>query len=209
MYAPGVSQELLDKAIAFHGHWCPGISIGVRAAVWATQNIGTATDEEIVTVTETDMCAVDAIQALVGCTFGKGNLVFRDRGKVAFSFFRRSDGKKARLVQVVREDEISQRMKELRKELTAQNLSEWIRTKLEIEAKRLRRKNMDQILSMPFEELFTVGEPLYDMPHPARRLPTIICDNCGEGVMATRIREINGRHLCMDCADNLYPPVTK
>ena len=46
-----------------------------------------------VAVTETDMCAVDAIQALVGCTFGKGNLIFRDRGKVAFTFFRRSDGK--------------------------------------------------------------------------------------------------------------------
>ncbi len=209
MYAPGITKELIDKAVAFHGHWCPGISLGIRVAAWAMQNMGTAADEEIVAVTETDMCAVDAIQALVGCTFGKGNLVFRDRGKVAFSFFRRSDGKKARIAQIVRDDDISRRMKELRKELTAQNLSEWIRTKLEVEAERLRRKNMDQILSLPFEELFSIGEPLCDMPHPARRLPTIICDVCGEGVMATRIREINGRHLCIDCADKIKADAAK
>ena len=201
MYAPGITQELIDKAVAFHGHWCPGLSLGIRAAAWAMEHMGTAADEEIVAVTETDMCAVDAVQALVGCTFGKGNLIFRDRGKVAFSFFRRSDGKNARLVQRIRDDELSRRMKELRKELTAQNLSEWIRTKLEIEAERLRRKHIDQILSLPFEELFTVGEPGYGMPHPARRLPTIICDGCGEGVMSTRIREVNGKHLCIDCAE--------
>ena len=78
-------QEIIDKAVAFHGHWCPGISLGIRVAAWAMQNFGTAADEEIVAVTETDMCAVDAVQALVGCTFGKGNLIFRDRGKVAFT----------------------------------------------------------------------------------------------------------------------------
>ena len=52
-----------------------------------------APDEEIVAVVETEMCAVDAIQALTGCTFGKGNLIHRDWGKNAYTFFRRSDGK--------------------------------------------------------------------------------------------------------------------
>lgn len=201
MYAPGITQELIDKAVAFHGHWCPGLSTGIRVAAWAMQNMGTAADEEVVAVTETDMCAVDAIQALVGCTFGKGNLIFRDRGKVAFSFFRRSDGKKARLVQKMHEDDLSRRAKEIRKELESENLSGDRRSSLEAEAEHLKRKRIEQILSLPFEELFAVGEPLCDMPHMARRLPTIICDECGEGVMSTRIREVNGRHLCMDCAE--------
>lgn len=201
MYAPEVTQEMIDKAIAFHGHWCPGLSLGIRVSAWVIQHMGTAKDEEIVAVTETDMCAVDAVQALIGCTFGKGNLIFRDRGKVAFSFFRRSDGKKVRLVEKMREDVLSQRMKELRRELTAQNLSEWIRTKLEVELIRLRRKEMDIILSTPFEELFHLREPLCELPPPARRLPTIVCDICGEGVMASRIREEKGRRLCIDCAE--------
>lgn len=201
MYAPGITQELIDKAVAFHGHWCPGLSTGIRVAAWAMQNMGTAADEEVVAVTETDMCAVDAIQALVGCTFGKGNLIFRDRGKVAFSFFRRSDGKKARLVQKMHEDDLSRRAKEIRKELESENLSGDRRSSLEAEAEHLKRRRIEQILSLPFEELFAFGEPLCDMPHMARRLPTIICDECGEGVMSTRIREVNGRHLCMDCAE--------
>ena len=104
MYAPEITQELIDKAIAFHGHWCGGLARGIRVAAWAMEHFGIAADEEIVVITETDMCAVDAIQAIVGCTFGKGNLIFRDRGKVAFTFFRRRDGKSARLVEKFRDD---------------------------------------------------------------------------------------------------------
>ena len=76
MFAPGITQDIIDKAIAFHGHWCPGLARGIRAAVWAAEHFGTAADEEIVTVTETDMCGVDAIQALLGCTFGKENCYY-------------------------------------------------------------------------------------------------------------------------------------
>ena len=152
MYASGITQELIDKAVAFHGHTCPGISLGIRVAAWAMQHFGTAADEEIVAVTETDMCAVDAIQALVGCTFGKGNLIFRDRGKVAFTFFRRSDNKSARLVQILRHDAISRRSQEIRNALSAEHLSEEDRTRLELERQQLRQKSMEQILSLPFEE---------------------------------------------------------
>ena len=201
MYASGITQELIDKAVAFHGHWCPGLSLGIRVAAWAMENMGTANDEEIVTVTETDMCAVDAIQALVGCTFGKGNLIFRDRGKVAFSFFRRSDGKKVRLVQNLRNDDSSRRTREIREELAGAALSEERRTALEKEAEELRRKNVDYILSAPLTELFTLKEADLKMPPTARRLPTIICEGCGEGVMSSRIREVNGRKLCIDCAE--------
>jgi formylmethanofuran dehydrogenase subunit E len=82
----------------FHGHWCPGLAIGIRAAEWALKEMGKSPDEEIVAVVETDMCGVDAIQYLTGCTFGKGNLIHKDYGKNAFTFYRRRDGKAVRLV---------------------------------------------------------------------------------------------------------------
>ncbi len=44
------------------------------------------------------MCGVDAIQFITGCTFGKGNLIHKDYGKNAFSFYRRRDQKAVRLV---------------------------------------------------------------------------------------------------------------
>lgn len=48
-------------------------------------------------IVETNMCAVDAIQYLTGCTFGKGNLVHLDHGKNAYTFIRRSDGRAIRV----------------------------------------------------------------------------------------------------------------
>ena len=41
---------------------------------------------------------MDAIQVLLGCSIGKGNLLFHIRGKQAFSFYNRVNGKSFRLV---------------------------------------------------------------------------------------------------------------
>lgn len=55
-------------------------------------------DEDVVCITENDACGVDAIQVLLGCSVGKGNLLFHLRGKQAFSFYNRKTGKAVRLV---------------------------------------------------------------------------------------------------------------
>jgi len=70
-----ISPELIEQTINFHGHSCPGLAIGIRASELALSQLERASDEEIVAVVETDMCAVDAVQFLTGCTFGKGNLI--------------------------------------------------------------------------------------------------------------------------------------
>jgi formylmethanofuran dehydrogenase subunit E len=94
-----INEEMVEKTVAFHGHMCPGLAVGIRAAEVALREIGPhAQDEEVVAVVETDMCGVDAIQFLTGCTFGKGNLIHLDHGKNTFTFYRRSDGKGIRVV---------------------------------------------------------------------------------------------------------------
>jgi len=93
-----ISPEVIEQTIKFHGHSCPGLALGIRASEWALAEFGRAVDEDIVAVVETDMCAVDAVQFLTGCTFGKGNLIYMDYGKNAFTFYRRSDGKAIRIV---------------------------------------------------------------------------------------------------------------
>lgn len=93
-----INEQTLDQGVAFHGHLCPGLTMGMQAAHIALREIGPhSKDEEVVAVVETDMCAVDAIQVLTGCTFGKGNLIHRDWGKNAYTFFRRSDGRAVRV----------------------------------------------------------------------------------------------------------------
>jgi formylmethanofuran dehydrogenase subunit E len=85
-----IDKELIEKTIAFHGHSCPGLVIGIRAAELALQKLAHVDKEDLVAVVETDMCGVDAIQFLTSCTLGKGNLIHKDYGKTAFSFYDRS-----------------------------------------------------------------------------------------------------------------------
>ena len=124
MSQTSISPELIKATINFHGHSCPGLAIGIRAAELAINRFGRSMDEEIVAVVETDMCAVDAIQFLLGCTFGKGNLIHLDYGKSAFTFHRRQRGKSIRIVARPNaigdpDDElIALRTKELKEKLT-------------------------------------------------------------------------------------------
>ena len=89
-----------ERCVAFHGHECGGLTIGFLAANYAMEILGLdfSEDEDVVCVTENDACGVDAIQVLLGCSAGKGNLIFKIRGKQAFSFYNRKTDKSVRLV---------------------------------------------------------------------------------------------------------------
>jgi len=166
-----MDTQKLDAVIQFHGHFCPGLAIGIRASELALHEIGPhATDEEVVAIVETDMCGVDAIQFMTGCTFGKGNLIHLDYGKNAFTFIRRSDGKAIRLV-----------------------------TKPQSWGESSPEQRGQIILDLPLETLFEVQtvEPL--IPAKARVRESIQCEACGEMVMETRIRLMDGRKLCIPC----------
>ena len=93
-----IDPSIIERTIAFHGHSCPGLAIGIRAAEIALRELPDVDQASLVCVTETDMCGVDAIQFLTGCTYGKGNLIHRDYGKLAFSFHDRRSGRGFRLV---------------------------------------------------------------------------------------------------------------
>lgn len=95
-----INTELWGKCVEFHGHECGGLTIGYQAAIYAKRllDITFSKDEEIVCITENDACGVDAIQVILGCSVGKGNLLFHMRGKQAFSFYNRKSGKSVRLV---------------------------------------------------------------------------------------------------------------
>lgn len=93
-------DALWGKCIAFHGHECGGLLIGFKAALYAIDllGIGFSSDEQLVCISENDACGVDAIQVILGCSVGKGNLLLHIKGKQAYSFYNRSNGKSVRLV---------------------------------------------------------------------------------------------------------------
>lgn len=191
-----IDEQTLERVVEFHGHMCPGLAMGVQAAQIALREIGAhAKDEEVVAVVETDMCGVDAIQFLTGCTFGKGNLVHRDWGKNAYSFFRRSDGRAVRIVG---------RPDAWRRDPEHQELFAKVRSgqATATEGARFQELHVSQsraVLALEPDELFAVQELNASPPRKARIHASVACAECGEATMETRIRRLDGRELCVPC----------
>ena len=91
-------MKTFDDVINFHGNACPGLALGYRVSRYALSKLGKrAFDEEIVAIVENDSCAIDAVQVMTGCTFGKGNLIFNDFGKQVYTFIKRKTGRGIRI----------------------------------------------------------------------------------------------------------------
>jgi formylmethanofuran dehydrogenase subunit E len=192
----------VEGARRFHGHSCPGLSIGIRVAEIALREIGPHSgDEEVICIAETDNCALDAIQYFTGCTAGKGNLLHRDYGKNVFTFIRRSDGKAIRIAarprqqrrSDPREHEIFDRMR------ADQPVSDEDRRYFQ----QSREARIQEILEAPLEELFEVRRVEIDMPDKAQILASVVCTECGEATMATRVRTFRGEPYCIPCFEAL------
>ena len=167
-----MNKELWEKAVAFHGHDCPGLAIGFKAceAAFEKMGISVSDDEEIVCITENDACGVDAIQALLSCTIGKGNLIYRETGKQAFSFFNRKSGAKMRVCLKPDQNDGMER-------------AEW----------------KEFLLKAPVDEIFLFSEPNYDVPEKARIFRTLTCALCGEGAPEHLMHLQDGKTVCGDC----------
>ncbi len=167
-----MNQELWDKAVAFHGHECPGLAIGFKACEAVREKMGLhfSPDEEIVCVTENDACGVDAIQALMSCTFGKGNLIYRGTGKHAYSFFNRQNGDKLRMCMKA-------------KNTQGMDREQW-------------RKF---IMDAPIDEIFDFSTPKFDLPERARIFQSVICELCGEPAPEHKMHLQDGKTVCEDC----------
>jgi len=176
----------LDNVVRFHGHLCPGLLIGYRAALAALDLLGIdrAADEELVCIAETEACGLDAVQVVTGCTAGKGNLILRDWGKQVFTFGRRSDGRSVRLA--------------LRYEATHEA------DDAALPVAERHQRNIERLQTLPVETLFDVRWLAGPLPEPARVFRTVRCASCGEGVMEARARLRDGQVICPECAGPEY-----
>jgi len=192
-----LQSEDFKKCLDFHGHLCPGLSLGYKAAKagldWLKTN--KASDEEVVAIVETDACGADAVQVLTGCTFGKGNFFHKDYGKTAFTFFSRESGRGIRVV--LKPDAVSRdgRHQELMGKLRDGSANESERR----EFKQRHEKRSHAILGKPIEALFNLDEVKIEAPPKATMAPSKPCARCGEPTMATKLSEIDGQMICRGC----------
>jgi len=194
-----MSAVSFEDAVFFHGHACPGLAFGYRVALAAMDRLaaGRSADEELVAVVENNSCAVDAIQVVTGCTLGKGNLIFKDYGKQVYTFFRRSNGRSLRIAVAFNGPAESERDREMwRRHLAGDTSAE-----VAAVVRRLRKAKMRAILEAPETELFTFGGPAVSTPEPARIFPVLLCERCGEKVMAPKAVKDGSKVLCLPCAE--------
>ena len=189
-----------QRCIDFHGHTCPGIAIGFRAAKAGLNALREkkAVDEELVTIVETDACGADAIQVLTGCTFGKGNFVYKDYGKHAFTFFSRASGKGVRVVMrpgVLGADDRHQALID-----KIRNGSADEKDRQEFENLHVQRAR--EVLGKPLDALFSIQDVQVPIPEKAKMMPSEICERCGEPAMAAKLSEIGGRRVCRGCLES-------
>jgi len=187
-----------QDCVKFHGHFCPGLAIGYAAVKAGIErlNPGLSPDEEVVAVVENDSCAVDAVQVLLGCTFGKGNLVFRDWGKQVFTFFDRKAGKAVR-VSLTGEMPGREQRHALRQKINAGAATEADKEAWE----RLRVDVTREIITRPWSDFFEVREVLYDPPPAASVVATVACEVCGEPVADHRLIQREDKRICRGCAE--------
>lgn len=190
-------NEDFNQCIKFHGHICPGLAIGFRAARILMERLGVrrAPDEELVAIVETDACGADAIQVMTGCTFGKGNFIFRNYGKNAFSLVGR---KRKRGVRVCLRPDRFKTVPEFF--LLFEKIQNNGATSIEL--KRFRQLQMERtkkILDADPESLFKIEEISPEIYPKARVIESGICDFCGEPTKMDLLGQRNGQQICIPC----------
>ena len=163
-----------QDCVNFHGHECGGLTIGYKASLYAIELLGLefSTDEQVVCISENDACGVDAIQVMLGCSIGKGNLLFHMRGKQAFTFFNRKSGKSVRLVLKPKPEGMT------------------------------KEESFSYYQACRTEEMFDVKEATLKLPEAARLFDSYVCECCGEVTGANWIRLVGGKKLCLDCYES-------
>ena len=189
--------EDFKKCADFHGHICPGLAIGYRSSKtamdWLREN--RADDEEVVAIIETNACGADAIQVLTGCTFGKGNLVFRDYGKHVLTLISRNTGDGVR---------VSLKSDALTIDEEHQQLMGRIRQGDATDAEKERFQQLHlgrarEIMEKAPEALFDIRKAHEALPPKAKIEPSKLCDRCGEPTMSTKLTAQDGMMLCREC----------
>jgi formylmethanofuran dehydrogenase subunit E len=189
-----------QDCVRFHGHVCPGLAIGYAAVKAAVRELKLvpSEDEEVVAIVENNSCAVDAVQVLLACTLGKGNLIFRDWGKQVFTFFDRKTRKAIR-VSFTGASPLSDERHQLKKkidsgEATPEDKKRW---------EQLRILAVNALISSDPADFFDIREAHIEPPPHAAIVDTSACAVCGELTVSDRLVKRQGQKVCLGCAENM------
>jgi formylmethanofuran dehydrogenase subunit E len=194
---PQIPGDLIE-CVEFHGHLCPGLVYGYRVAKESLNllDIGKAPDEEVVTVSENDSCAVDGFQVLLGTTAGKGNLIIRNYGKNVYTVYSRKRRKGYRFSRIFDYEYNGGHKEEF--DVLEKKTADRSATPAELSRQKFL-KSLD-LATKPIDRIFTVKEVEYEEIPYAPLAPSQACTECGELTMLTKMISLkNGDPVCIPC----------
>lgn len=173
-------DEDLQAAVAYHGHLCTGMVLGVRMARLGMQVLGIddpLSFRDSIVYVEMDRCATDAVSVTTGCTLGRRRLKVVDYGKMAATFVNLAT-------------------------------NEAIRVAPRIVA--YPQPGEDPVLffqSFKDEDLFLWQKVLINIPPedlPGKPLHNVVCEKCGEVVLDHREVTVDSKVFCKACVNKPY-----
>jgi formylmethanofuran dehydrogenase subunit E len=193
-------REILQNALAVHGHSWWASTMGVRMGLAAMRALGAARSgakslHAIVEIGDHHgaMCFGDGVQFATGCTFGKGNMEKSGKGKLGLTLIDKSAHK---AVRVAYKPTLQKQIKEssfMRKRAAGVPPTEIP------EEEQWELVNL--VWNAPEGEVMTVGPMVEtEWSEPEEVVRFAVCAGCGELVAEPYLRVVNGEPRCRDCS---------
>jgi formylmethanofuran dehydrogenase subunit E len=183
-------ESHLEASARLHRHMCPRQVLGVRMGLLAGQLLDLPVPQSgkrLLTIAETDGCAVDGIAVATNCWVGRRTLRIEDYGKIAATFV---DVQRQTAVRIVP----SPQARELAESYAPDARSRW-------EAYLIGYQRMPDadLFVTRWVRLVTPIEAIISRPGKQA-----LCTGCGEEVINGREVMQDGEILCRACAGSSY-----
>lgn len=195
------ARDFMKAGLTFHGHKCPAMPLGLRAAAAAMNvlDVGRAKDKELHIISETGRghaagCFLDGIMVATGCTYGKSNIEKTYYNKMAFTLI---DVQGKRSVRVSLKPEFFARMlKSPFVERRKQGIPP------QVIAPAVADPLVEKVMSMPEEVFLDIG-PITpcEFTRNAGVFDAESCSQCGEMVFVDKLLDTETGRICLGCKD--------
>ena len=204
------TKKVLEMAGVLHGHYCPGLALGVKAVEVGFAKLGIEDNtgmEEIMAVVECNNCFVDGIQFAAGCSLGNNALIYQDLGKTAVTFYCRSALDAVRLCVKTFEVRVGTDEQQKESDMLFEKRVKRRERLNEEENKRMKELQIQRSFStidMPDNDLFTITKCSTPQFPYAPIFESQQCSSCAEKVMETKVCLRNGKPFCITCAQEEF-----
>ena len=194
-------EEYFEVGMAFHGHKCPAMPMGLRAGLAARKALGVkrAQDKELKVIAETGKghaagCFLDGVMTATGCTYGKANIEKTYYNKMAFTLIDMTTGQSVRvgLQPAFLESALHSPFVLKRKEgVPPQDIPAEIVDPL-----------VEKILGLDESEFLEIGEiKQIEVNTKKGVFETKRCSRCHEAVFVDKLRILSdGSEVCIPCS---------